>query len=150
MINCTGSIRKGIYNCFGDYDESMCYECRHNSLSKAEIKTNKYKSQRDRENELYEYLRGIGLPKGVRIGLPKLSAKKAFEVIWFLQEVIHVLPDHIEQCRVCKELFDAESEGYILSEEFNIITRRDKKTLPEKYWGKYCDNCVPDIEFEVK
>ncbi len=42
----------------------------------------------------------------------KLNSKKAFRVIYYLQEHLPVFPDHIEQCSVCGELYDSYSAGH--------------------------------------
>lgn len=42
---------------------------------------------------------------------PKMSAKKAFSIIYYLQEHLPVFPDHIERCWHCGALFDTCSEG---------------------------------------
>lgn len=52
----------------------------------------------------------------------KLSSKRAFEVIYYLQEHFEwdgedgthhdgILPDTYEQCQKCKDLFDSTSDG---------------------------------------
>ena len=80
--------------------------------------------------------------------MPKLSPTKAFNVIWFLQEYLHILPDNIEQCDGCKDLFDTDSEGCCLNEDY--INKDTGKTLAKKHWGHWCDGCIPNIDFEVK
>jgi hypothetical protein len=70
--------------------------------------------------------------------LPKVSTKQAFAVIYFLQKRLHVLPDCIEQCSVCKELFDTDSEGVYGGDEDDD----DKKK--KHHFKFYCDNCIPD------
>lgn len=63
-------------------------------------------------NEFYNFLQGK-LPKGVEMkNPPKLSKKKAFSVIWFLQEKFPVIPDQIECCSACGELYDSYSQGH--------------------------------------
>jgi hypothetical protein len=42
----------------------------------------------------------------------KLSKKKAFQIIYYLQEHFPVIPDHIEQCSICGELYDSYSQGH--------------------------------------
>jgi hypothetical protein len=42
----------------------------------------------------------------------RLSKKKAFSIIYYLQEHLCVLPDHIEQCNVCGELYDSYAQGH--------------------------------------
>jgi len=63
--------------------------------------------------EFFEFLQGE-MPEGMsmtRGHAPKMSAKKAFAIIWYLQEHMRVLPDRIDQCWSCGELFDSHSEG---------------------------------------
>jgi len=146
MANCKGRINEGVYNCFGEIDESMCYDCIYNSDSKCKEKKNNFVSQKDKLEILYNYLTGERLPDGVYRKTPKLSLNKAFDVIWFLQEVLHCLPDNIEQCKGCKCLFDTDSEGCILDGDYKL----NGKTLPKKYWGCWCDECAPNIDFELK
>ena len=64
-------------------------------------------------NEFYKFLQG-DVPEKVSIckgHQPKLSDKKANTIIWYLQEHMRILPDNIEKCDNCKELFDSHSEG---------------------------------------
>jgi len=63
--------------------------------------------------EFYEFLQDetpekIHFPRGHK---PQLSQKKAFAIIYYLQEHFSILPDHIEQCDNCGSLFDDWSEG---------------------------------------
>jgi len=79
------------------------------------LKNNDKKEWDDLEwiNEFYQFLQGES-PETIKIGKtnqPKLSPKKAFTIIWYLQEHFSVLPDHIEQCSVCKELYDSNNSG---------------------------------------
>lgn len=148
IMNCTGSINDGIYNCFGVYDHSLCYDCIHNSDSEAEEKHKRFIDFRDKLDVLYKFLQGIELPKGVTCNTPKLSPDKAFSVIWFLQEIMQCLPDNIELCDGCKELYDTDSEGFTLDDQYKY--RSNGKTIGKKYWGHYCDGCVPPIDFELK
>ena len=83
--------------------------------------------------EFFDFLQGQQ-PEEIRITkthAPRLSAKKAFSIIWYLQEHMRILPSRIERCWSCGELFDQDSEGL--------------------YWQSkgrdYCGNCqheVPD------
>lgn len=41
-----------------------------------------------------------------------LSNKKAFSVIYYLQEHLPVFPDHIEQCSNCGDIYDTYSQGH--------------------------------------
>ncbi len=83
-MNCTARMQDGVYNCFGVFDSSICYECIFNEDSESKDKSNKFVSYEDRIEVLYEYLVGK-LPDGVKCFTPKLSLEDAFSVIWFLQ-----------------------------------------------------------------
>lgn len=77
----------------------------------------------------YEFLQGrdeSGIKWGNKKGLPRLSAEQAFQVIYYLQEHLRVLPDSIERCNICGELFDYENEGFHDNEGTGKF---------------YCDNC---------
>lgn len=79
------------------------------------FKNNSGRSLSDVEwiEEFYEFLQG-GVLEGLVFGhghKPKLSAKKAFAIIYYLQEYLPVFPDHIEKCWRCGCLFDSDSEG---------------------------------------
>jgi len=97
--------------------------------------------------EFYEFLQGISVPERFTLKhKPKLSAKKAFTIIYTLQEHLHILPDCFEKCEGCDMLFDSEREGLMLDDQYEL----NGKTLPKKYWGNWCDSCVPNIDFAVK
>ena len=146
-INCTGRIQDGIYNCFGEYDNSMCYDCIYNLNSEKKRKVNRFINYRDKIDEFYKFLKGEELPEGMSIKTPKLSPDLAFTVIWFLQEHLQVLPDNIEQCDGCKELFDTESSGCHLDD--NYVNTNTGKIIAKKHQGNWCDGCVPPIEYEL-
>jgi len=62
--------------------------------------------------KLYRYLQG-DVPENLTIKCPvKLSSRKAFEVIYYLQEIMCILPDHYGRCRTCGDLYDSENEGH--------------------------------------
>ena len=61
---------------------------------------------------------------------PKMSEKKAFYIIYFLQEHLPLFPDTIERCSACGELFDTSSEGFYW------------ETKGKHYCGG-CENIVP-------
>ena len=74
--------------------------------------------------ELYQFLQGT-CPEGIHVKHPpRLTKRKAFNVIWFLQEHLKVLPDNYEQCCSCEDLFDSWSEGGPYQDR------------------SYCDNCL--------
>jgi len=79
------------------------------------IKDNENRNLSDLElvTEFYNFLQGV-VPENISIGnghKPKMSEKKAYSIIWYLQEHFSILPDNIEQCSVCKSLYDHNSEG---------------------------------------
>ena len=61
--------------------------------------------------EFYYYLTGVKIPEGMMRKSPKLSEKMAFNIIWYLQEHLYLLPNTIERCyrRGCGQLFDRAS-----------------------------------------
>jgi len=63
-------------------------------------------------------LTGGELPDGMTMtDQPALTPHAAFSVIWYLQEHLRVLPDNIEMCAVCGELFDADCEGHSVADD---------------------------------
>ena len=93
------------------------------------LKNNDGRTDTDLEwiEEFYNFLQGkipesIYLMRGYK---PKMTPKKAFEIIWYLQEHFPILPDNIERCNNCDGLYDSNCSGL--------------------YWetkGKhYCDGC---------
>lgn len=94
------------------------------------LKNNDNRTDKDLEwvEEFYEFLKGNS-PDVINDGKPmvKLSPNKAFKIIWYLQEHFAILPDNIEQCSICKDLYDSYSSGYT-----------------SELKGKcFCDNCFP-------
>lgn len=79
------------------------------------LKNNDNSDKTDLEwiDEFYEFLQGE-LPSGMTLSRghkPKMSDKKAFRIIWYLQEHLPVFPDNIERCSSCGFLYDCDSEG---------------------------------------
>ena len=147
QIDCDGHYYGSrIYNCWNeDYRRDKCVHCSHNKGCTDKDAKDNYITYKEKIDILYRFLMG-DIPEGVICKAPKLSPKKAFTVIWFLQEVICCLPDSIEQCDGCKNLFDSESEGYCLDDQYILNGR----TLPKKYWGHWCDSCRPNVDFELE
>lgn len=88
--------------------------------------------------ELFEFLQGK-LPEGYTVPrreMPKLTADQAWTVIWYLGNLYWQVPDHIERCDVCEDLFDSNSSGTCLD------------------YGKapyhFCDNCIQTEGFAKK
>lgn len=82
--------------------------------------------------ELYAYLQNNELDKDA--GIPnksgiELSPEKAFKVIWFLQEHLRVIPDTIERCECCDELYDTNCSGLHIEN-------------PYQGMHFFCDSCM--------
>ena len=140
-VECTVPRRDG---CYGVYDNRMCYDCVHNTASTAKVRADNYADTAGKVRVLYEFLQGEGLPKGVECPTPKLSSKMAFNIIWFLQEVMGLLPDTIERCDGCGELYDSDEAGCQLDDQYTLNGR----PLPKKYWGHWCDSCIPQVDWK--
>ena len=72
----------------------------------------------EQANEFFDYLRGE-IPEGfVGVKSPKLSPRRAFDVIYILQEHLRVLPDHYSLCCKCNQLYDNWAEGGMIGGSF--------------------------------
>lgn len=60
---------------------------------------------------LYEFLQGELPPQLHMSRHPHLSGRMAFRVIYYLQEVMHIIPDRYERCITCGAIYDSECEG---------------------------------------
>jgi formylmethanofuran dehydrogenase subunit E len=75
---------------------------------------NRTDSDIEKVREFYRFLTGEDMLDKISIGrghAPKMSEKKAFSIIWYLQEHLSIFPNTIERCSVCGELFDTNTEG---------------------------------------
>ncbi len=100
------------------------------------LKNNDKREDTDLEwvTEFYEFLQG-NIPEKITLGRghnPKLSKKKAFAIIWYLQEHFPVFTDRIEKCSVCDDLYDGWSGGH----------------YSEKQGKHYCGSCDTEHNFE--
>ncbi len=67
----------------------------------------------EKVKELYDFLTG-GTPEGMffnKTSKPKMSHKKAFAVIYYLQEHLNIIPDYFELCWNCRDIFNTETDG---------------------------------------
>lgn len=81
--------------------------------------------------EFYEFMQGE-IPDGIGLGGTEmnLTQDQAFTIIWYLQEHFSILPDNIEKCSDCGELYDTNCSGEYMEIE-----------------GKhYCDGCIDNSE----
>lgn len=104
------------------------------------IKNNAKKEQDDVEwiQGFYNFLKGevpetMTLRRGHQ---PKMSEKKAFSIIYYLQEHLPVFPDRIERCDTCGFLFDSYSEGLYWESKGKHYCGSCEYLVPENY-----DNC---------
>ena len=135
-----------VCDCYHE-DTSKCWHCTHNENPQEGDLTDNYMSPRNKVNELFKYLIDEEIPEGVLVNSrPKLSRNKAWNLIWFLQEVTQCLPSHIERCDKCGQLYDSDKEGYHLDDQYEL----NGKTLPRRYWGFYCnESCAPEVDFAL-
>lgn len=134
-----------ICNCY-QVNTSSCWSCTHNEDPEERELKDEYVSNRDKVDELFQYLMDKEIPSGICVkSRPKLSPNKAWSLIWFLQEVTGCLPSQIERCDICGELYDSNAEGFWLDDQYDL----DGKELPKKYWGSYCSGgCAPQVDFK--
>lgn len=100
-------------------------------------------AKRDIESvqQFFDYLTSEELPKHwTRRRLKKLKPDHAFEIIYYLQEVLGLLPDTFEMCRGCGFLFDTDVEGTSIDGSDTV----NGKPAPKRLHGHWCDNCIPD------
>jgi hypothetical protein len=67
----------------------------------------------EKTQQLFDFLQGK-IPEGYCIAKknrPKLTADQAWTVIWFLGNQYWQVPDFIERCCVCGDLYNSYSEG---------------------------------------
>ena len=88
--------------------------------------------------ELYDFLQGR-MPKDITVRKahrPKLTPEQAWTVVWYLGNAHWQVPDCIEKCEVCGDLYHAEEEGGCLD------------------YGKspymFCGSCVEGDEYAAK
>jgi len=86
-------------------------------------------------DEFYEFLQGnevegVSTPKHCT---PKLTEKKAYTIIWYLQEHMRILPSNIERCNNCGQLFDSDSGGIYWETKGNHYCSGCDYLVPENY-----------------
>ena len=65
----------------------------------------------DKVTEFYDFLKGE-LPEGIGMpNNPKIEEGQAFIIIWYLQEHFRIIPDCIDRCDVCGNLYDSDCSG---------------------------------------
>lgn len=96
----------------------------------------------------HRFLQGIDCPENlIPKNQPNLTAEEAFTVIYYLQEVMEILPDNYEMCRECGCIFDMDYGGTAIGEGTTVINENGEEVpgdFPEEKWGTYCEDCRPD------
>lgn len=92
------------------------------------------------------FLRGDLRDDGVKIHhMPELNDEQSMSILWYLQEVLPVIPDHYECCSRCGVVIDTDAEGTYLDpseREEHIVTHEWFADLADQHWHKwYCDHC---------
>jgi hypothetical protein len=68
--------------------------------------------------EFVDMLTGGDLPKGMLMtAQPSLTPEQAYSIVWYLQEHLRIIPDHLEMCHVCHTIFDTYTSGYTISDD---------------------------------
>ena len=101
------------------------------------LKNNDERTDSDLEwiEEFYNFLQGE-IPEKITLGhghSPKMTSKKAFAIIWYLQEHFSILPDNIERCSSCDGLYDCNSEGLYWETKGKHYCGVCCDQVPEKY-----------------
>jgi hypothetical protein len=94
--------------------------------------------QLERTKELFDFLKGK-IPKGnhvARSHRPKLTSDQAWTVIWYLGNEYWQVPDYIERCEICGDLYHTWQEGDCL----------DYGKAPYNF----CGNCMAGEEYAAK
>lgn len=65
----------------------------------------------EKTDALYSFLQGNIPDEITLVEPPKLSGVMAFGIIYYLQEILGIIPDHYERCDECGILFDSNYEG---------------------------------------
>jgi len=96
------------------------------------------KSDLELSNELFQFLQGnVTDEYSIDAGnVPKLSPDQAWAVIWYVGELHWKIPDHIDRCEWCGDLYDSHSEGDCL----------DYGEPPYHF----CDGCMCTTEYNAK
>ena len=61
--------------------------------------------------KFYRFLQGELPPELTMKRHPHFSGKMAFRIIYYLQEIFHLIPDRYERCQTCGEIYDSYAEG---------------------------------------
>ena len=97
--------------------------------------------------DLMAMLTGGELPEGVTMpDQPKLEQTQAFSVVWYLQEILQILPDNFEMCAVCNTVFDYNNGGTYVDDDLYEETSWyadcgfSRETVAECAGMHFCDS----------
>ena len=69
----------------------------------------------EQTQEFYEFLQGEipdnDAQKITFADAPKVNKDTAVDIIYYLQEVMHIIPDTYESCKKCGDFFDSDNDG---------------------------------------
>ena len=83
--------------------------------------------------EFYKWLQGEKSETLTWGFKPRLADKKAFEIIWYLQEQFSLFPDTIERCDICGDLFDRTNDGIYWESKKKFYCGGCQYLVPENY-----------------
>jgi len=74
--------------------------------------------------DFFEFLQGNYVPPDWDLKAPpKMSKQRAFKIIYYLQEVLGIIPDKFEMCKTCGAIYDSENEGSLKDRHCNNCRR---------------------------
>ena len=107
-----------------------------NEIKLLKNNSNRDDSDLDKVDEFYRFLTGEITPESlsfIRGHAPKMTEKKAFTIIWYLQEYLAILPDNIERCSECGDLYNCNSEGLYWETKGKHYCGSCSDIVPENY-----------------
>lgn len=112
----------------------------------------KKKVTEDDINDLMKLLTEGEAPEGVTLDdlPPTMTRKQASSILWYLQEVMDVLPSSFEMCDECEVIYDSDAQGSYIDEtsfdETNYYREHgvDADDLKPLYGKRFCS---PECEY---
>lgn len=100
--------------------------------------------------ELVDFLAGGKLPEGWTTSAPPtLTRKQAFSVVYYLQERLHIIPDHFEMCAVCEQVADTHYGGVFVSDDDYGDSVADEMGITPDEIKQYASVFLHDPQCEV-
>jgi len=96
-------------------------------------------------SDFYEFLQGKHMPKELTLeNISELTQQEAFSVIYYMQEIMEILPDKFEKCIVCGNIYDSYEEGTYIDENSYFEDMDGNEISLEFKYGNYCEQCKPN------